>query len=681
MSEKFPDRTNPVDENRWLEEIHGEHALDWVSQQNAKTMASFDGQRLAATEESMLAVYDSDDRIPFVTKYGDWYYNFWKDVDHPRGIWRRTDLEGFRTGKPTWDVVLDIDALGASEGRSWVFQGADFCAPDNRRALLRLSPDGGDAVEIREFDVETKQIVDDGFMVPYAKSHTAWINLDTVLVATDFGEGSLTTSGYAREARRWTRGQALEDASHVHAVATTHMTIGIAHDSTPGFERTIVLDKIDFFNGRYYLAIDDQLHLIEVPTDATIDLHREWLTISVKSDWVIDDKTYLSGSLIAIHFDEFMSGRRDFQIVFEPTKSKALLNSSWTQNYLLLNLLEDVSTRLVIASPNKSGWTYADVETPELQNSSAWPVDEDESDDYWLTSTGFLQQPMLSLGSAASKSIPDPIWSQKALFDADRYVVEQHFATSTDGTRVPYFQVGPRESITDGMAPTLLTGYGGFQISRLPEYDATIGREWLDRGGVYVVANIRGGGEYGPDWHTCALRENRHRAYEDFAAVAKDLVSRGVTSAERLGCMGGSNGGLLVGNMLTHYPELFGGIVCTVPLLDMQRYIHLSAGASWIAEYGNPDQPADWDFIQTFSPYHNLREDVSYPPVLFYTATSDDRVGPVQARKMAERMQKRGISDVWFYENQQGGHAGSASNIERARMRAMSLEFLHNHLH
>lgn len=680
MSEQFPDRTNPVDENLWLEETYGDAALAWVNQQNERTLADFDLGALDAAQANILEVYDSTDRIAMVAKHGDWYYNLWKDAAHPRGIWRRTTRASYLTENPAWELVLDVDALGVGEGKQWVFQGADFLQPENRRVLLRLSPDGGDAVVIREFDVEERAFVEDGFVIPYAKSQTSWLDANTIFVATDFGEDSLTTSGYAREVRRWQRGTPLSDATRVHVVDTHHMTIGVHHDPTPGFERTLILDKTDFFHGIWYVQAGDALVRIEVPDDANIDLHREWLTVETRSDWTPADTTYIAGSLLAIDFDAFMKGDRDFTIVFAPDASTSLQGSSWTRNHLILNLLQDVASRVAIATPVSSGWTQREVSIPALQTTSTWAVDDQDSDDFWMTSTGFLQPTTLYLGDATEEEAPEAIKSTAPLFDAEPYQVEQHFAASADGTRVPYFQVSARQLALDGSHPTLLTGYGGFQISRLPEYDATTGREWLDSDGVYVVANIRGGGEYGPTWHTCALRENRHRAYEDFAAVARDLIDRGVTSASHLGCMGGSNGGLLVGNMLTHYPDLFGAIVCTVPLLDMQRYIYLNAGASWIAEYGDPENADDWAFIQTFSPYHNLREDVVYPPVLFYTATSDDRVGPAQARKMAARMQERGYPGVWFYENRQGGHGGAADNKERAQMRAMSLEFLRKHL-
>lgn len=676
----FPDRTAVDDENLWLEDIHADQPLAWVDEQNRRTLQGFDVKALERTRRRILDVLDATDRIPMVTKAGPFLYNFWQDADHPRGLWRRTTLDSYRTPAPDWDVLLDVDALGREEGTEWVFAGVAMCFPDYRRALLRLSPDGGDAVTIREFDLETRDFVTGGFEVPTAKTHVSWIDTDTVLVATDFGSDTLTTSGYPRQVRRWRRGQPIEAAEIVHEVPIDHVRAAAWHDHTVGFERDIVVDAIDFFHARHYLLRNDALVAIDVPDDANIGFHREWLVIRPRSDWTLDGETHPAGSLLAANTDDFLAGQRRVTPLFTPDAHTSLVSYGDTQNHLLLTTLRDVVSRVEVLSPEGDGWSRRELALPEPnQRLSAWAVDADENDDFWLTVTGYLTPPTLKLGTVGSDAL-ETVKSSPSYFDASKLVVGQHFATSADGTRVPYFQVSRDDLDLDGRNPTLLRGYGGFEVPQLPAYDGAMGRAWLEEGGVLVVANIRGGGEYGPTWHRAALRENRHRAYEDFAAVAQDLIARGVTSPEHLGCMGGSNGGLLVGNMLTHYPELFGAIVCTVPLLDMKRYTKLSAGTSWIAEYGDPDKAEDWAFIQTFSPYHNLRDEVDYPPVLLYTATSDDRVGPVQARKMAARMQSRGIPGVLFYENREGGHAGSADNAQRAHMLAMAVEFLKAHL-
>lgn len=676
----FPDRAATNDTWQWLEGIYDDDALKWVDEQNARTMGSFDALTLQKTAATILEILDSDDRIPMIAKHGEYYYNFWRDAEHPRGLWRRTTLESYRTPKPDWDVLLDIDALGREEGVEWVFAGAQILPHSYDRALLRLSPDGGDAVVIREFDVESREFVADGFSIPHAKSQVSWIDRDTIFVGSDFGPGTMTTSSYPRQARRWRRGEPLETAEIIHEIPEDHMALWAYHDSTPGFERDVLIDRVDFFSGKTYVLRENQPIQVDIPDDADAAFHREWLLVRTRSRWEVGGETYPAGSLLAANADAFLGGDRHMTALFTPDKATSLVAFEGTRNHLLLTLLKDVSTRIEVLTSGTDGWTRSELGSVEPnQRISVSAVDADDSDDFWLVVTGFLQPPTLQLGSIGRPDV-ETLKTSPSFFNESRFKVEQHFATSKDGTRVPYFQVSPTELKMSGRNPTLLTGYGGFQIPMLPQYDGIMGKTWLEEGGVYVVANIRGGGEYGPDWHHAARRENRHRAYEDFAAVAQDLVGRGVTSPAHLGCMGGSNGGLLVGNMLTHYPDLFGAIVCQVPLLDMKRYTKLSAGYSWIAEYGDPDNDEEWAFIQNFSPYHNLREGVSYPPVLFYTATSDDRVGPVQARKMAARMQERGIPNVLFYENRQGGHAGSADNAQRAHMLAMSLEFLKSHL-
>lgn len=676
----FPDRAATTDEWQWLEGIYDEEALAWVDDQNAETTATLDRDAVERTARRILDVLDSDDRIPMVTKYGAYYYNFWRDAEHPRGLWRRTTPESYRTDNPEWYVLLDVDELGRREGTEWVFAGAQMLFPDYTRALLHLSPDGGDAVVVREFDVERRDFVVDGFTLPHAKTNTSWIDRDTLFVATDFGPGTMTTSSYPRQVKRWRRGEALDAAELVYEAPVDDMGVWAIHDHTVGFERDLIRHAIDFFHFDTVLLRDGESVRLDIPRDADVDLHREWLLVRPRSDWELEGTTHPAGSLLAAKLDAWLAGDRAVETLFTPDAHTSLVDFSWTRHHLLLTELRDVASRIEILTPGESGWSRQGLGTvAPNQTISVAAVDEDESDDFWLVVTGFLQPSTLQLGTVGISDL-ETLKTSPAFFDAAGLKVEQHFATSDDGTRVPYFQIGPKDLAPGGSTPTLLRGYGGFEIPQLPQYDGAIGRAWLEQGNVLVVANIRGGGEYGPDWHKAALRENRHRAYEDFAAVARDLIDRGVTSPAHLGCMGGSNGGLLVGNMLTHYPELFGGIVCLVPLLDMKRYTKLSAGTSWIAEYGDPDKPEDWAFIQTFSPYHNLREGVDYPPVLFYTATSDDRVGPVQARKMAARMRERRIPGVLFYENRQGGHAGSADNAQRAHMLAMGLEFLREHL-
>lgn len=665
------------DEFLWLEDIYGEKPLEWVGDQNRKTASMLETPEFETTTKRVLEVLDSTDRIPMVQKHGPWFDNFWKDADHLRGLWRRTTPESYRTSSPDWDVMLDLDDLCRKESAEWVWAGALMQYPDYNRALLRLSPDGGDAITLREFDLATREFVEDGFVVPVAKTlFAAWIDAHSIYVATDLGPESLTTSSYPRVVKRLNRGESLTDAETVFDVDANHMMAAVARDHTEGFERDIVTDIVDFFHRKMYLLRDGGRVVIDAPDDAEVGFHREWLLILTKSEWVLNGSTHAAGTLLAADLESWLQGKRDVDVLFSPDATTSL--SSWdsTRHHLLLTLLQDVSSRIEVLTPSESGWTKSPLAgAPELHSVLTSAVDADENDDYWLSVSGFLTPATLQYGTVGSESL-ETIKTSPAFFDASQYRVEQYFVDSDDGTQVPYFVVGPANLVLDGTNPTLLYGYGGFEISLTPAYNGVVGRTWLEHGGVYVVANIRGGGEYGPSWHTSALHANRHRAYEDFSAVARDLVVRGVTSAPHLACEGGSNGGLLVGNMLTQYPELFGAIACNVPLLDMKRYTKLNAGYSWIAEYGDPDDPEQWKYVRTFSPYQLLREDQEYPPILFYTATSDDRVGPVQARKMAARMQAIGIDDVWFYENREGGHGAASDNKQAAHLRASVFEFL-----
>jgi prolyl oligopeptidase len=669
----------------WLEDIRGSRSMDWVKQQNARTAKQFIGNaEFDKTRDGILQVLDSDARIPYVNRMGHWLYNFWRDKDHPRGIWRRTTLEQYRTAAPNWDVLLDLDALNKAENKRWVFKGVQCLQPKYERCLLSLSPDGGDAVRVREFDIPGKSFVKGGFDLPVAKNEAGWIDEDTIYVGTDFGPGSMTTSSYPRIVKQWKRGTPLTAATTVYEGKPDDLAISAFHDRTPGYERDFVSVSKDFFHSELYQRTGGKLVHVDVPSDASADAHREWLLVETRSAWTTGGSTYPSGALLATRFDDFMAGKRQFTVLFKPDAHTALSGYAWTKHHLIIDVLDDVTSRLEVLTPPQiaspdDGWHPTTMPgAPAMSTISVVDTDPDHSDEYWLGVAGFLTPSSLERGVLDSHPA-ETIKQEPAFFDASKFEVSQHFVQSKDGTRVPYFEIAPKDMKMDGSSRTLLYGYGGFEVSLEPFYSGSIGRAWLDRGGVYVVANIRGGGEYGPQWHQAALKAKRPRAYEDFAAVAEDLVKRGVTSAKHLGAEGGSNGGLLMGNMLTMYPQLFGAIACEVPLLDMKRYSHLSAGASWMAEYGNPDT-ADWDFIKTFSPYQNVKKDGHYPPVLFYTTTSDDRVGPVQARKMAAKMQAMGLPNVWFYENLEGGHGAGADNKQAALMHALAYDFLWDQL-
>ena len=667
-----------ADPHQWLEDVTGEEALAWVREQNAVAEAE-----LAATPEfqqleaELLAIYDSDERIPGVSKMGDYYYNFWRDKDNERGIWRRTTLEEYRKDDPAWELLLDLDALNAEEGENWVWHGASCLRPDYDRCLVALSRGGADADVTREFDLASKRWVEDGFFREEAKGALAWIDRDTVFVFTDFGEGTLTESGYPRIVKEWKRGTPLEAAEVVYEGRADDMYISARRDLTPGYEREFVSRSIAFYNDELYLRGEDgSLTKIDAPNSANKFAMREWLGIELREPWEVGGTTYPAGALLVAKFDDFMAGGRDFEVLFEPTDTTSLAGLTMTKNHLVINVLDDVKNRLTVLTPGADGWARAPFQgAPELGTVGVRAVDSDESDAVWMTVTDYLTPSTLMLADLATGGAPEELKSMPAFFDASTHVAEQHFATSEDGTRVPYFLVRPKDMALDGSNPTLLYGYGGFEISLTPGYAAGTGKAWLERGGVYAVANIRGGGEYGPRWHQAALKENRHRAYEDFAAVAKDMIARGITSPQKLGIRGGSNGGLLTGNMLTQYPELFGAVVIQVPLLDMQRYHKLLAGASWMAEYGNPDVAEEWEYIQTFSPYHLFDPAKEYPPTILLTSTRDDRVHPGHARKMHAKMLEAG-ADVRYYENIEGGHGGAANNRQAAHMDALFYTFL-----
>jgi len=664
------------DPNLWLENVTGDSALGWVRQQNARSTAELTGSAtFTAFKDRILSILDSDARIPYVEKIGTRYYNLWRDETNPRGLWRRTTLTEYRKAAPAWETVLDLDALGAAEGENWVWSGATCLPPRYRRCLLSLSRGGADADVVREFDLGTRQFITDGFTLPEAKSSLAWRDENTVFVGTAFGPGAMTSSGYPRIVKEWRRGTPLDSASVVYEAGADDVWAYGWRDLTPGFERDLVLRGRTFYTNELYLRREGHLVRIDKPDDANASVHREWLFLELRSDWNVAGTVYPAGALLATPLEDFLAGARSFHVLFTPTERTSLVSYTATRHHLLLNELDNVRNRLYLLTWREGRWQRQPLGgMPEFGTVSASAVDPDTSDAYFLTITDFLTPTSLAYGVAGGAP-PRRIKQLPAFFNATGLAITQHETRSLDGTRVPYFQVAPKELTPTGQHPTLLYGYGGFEVPMLPGYSAGVGAAWLERGGVYVLANIRGGGEFGPRWHQAALKANRHKAYEDFIAVAEDLVRRQVTSPQRLGIMGGSNGGLLMGNMLTLRPDLFGAIVCQVPLLDMRRYHTLLAGASWMGEYGNPDDPAEWEFIRTFSPYHNVQAGVDYPPVLFTTSTRDDRVHPGHARKMVARMLEQG-HDVRYYENIEGGHAGAADNRQAAFMSALGYAFL-----
>jgi prolyl oligopeptidase len=676
----------PDDPYLWLEEVQGEKALAWVRERNRESRAVLEKfPRFEAMRTRLLDILDSKEKIPDVSRRGDFFYNLWQDAKNPRGLWRRTTLAEYRKAQPAWETVLDLDALGAAEKENWVWKGATCLGPVYERCVLSLSRGGADATVQREFDTRNKRFIeakDGGFTLPEAKGSVDWIDDDTLYVATDFGPGSMTESGYARIVKRWRRGTPLSAAVTVFEAEAKDVYASVSVDHTPGFERTVFSRATDFYNSKSWLLDkNDELTPIDHPSDAGFSFWRERVLIELKSDWPLPDRTWPRGSLLTADAAAYLKGERRFTALFTPTATRSLGSVTTTRDRVLLSILDNVAGRVEEWRPQGAQWTKRDVQAPfpgtlgvRALHDPLLGAEDALAERYLLTYTDFLTPDSLMLGSTGGDA-RETLKSRPRFFDSAGMKVEQRFAKSKDGTRVPYFIVWPKDAKADGKNPTLLYGYGGFEVPMLPWYSGGFGSAWYERGGVLVVANIRGGGEFGPAWHRAAIMADKQKSYDDFAAVAEDLIATKVTSARHLGIEGGSNGGLLVGAVMLQRPELFNAVVCQVPLLDMQRYHKLLAGASWMAEYGDPDQPDEWAVIQKYSPYQNLRKDAKLPKVLFITSTRDDRVHPGHARKMAARMAEQGHAHL-YYENIEGGHGAAADNRQRADMMALEFSFL-----
>jgi prolyl oligopeptidase len=672
-----------IDPHLWLEEVQGEKALAWVRERNAVSTAQLQAVPVFAENRAkVLGVLNNRDQIPGITRRGDYFYNYWRDAKNPRGLWRRTTLDEYRKAEPKWDVLLDLDALGKAEKENWVWGGSDCLAPEYNRCLIYLSRGGADAKVSREFDIGKREFLKDGFNLPEAKSQLDWVDINTLYVGTDFGPGSMTQSGYARIIKRWTRGTPLAQAELVYEGKESDVAAFATVDKTPGFERITFGRSTDFYNNEINLLVDGKLVKIDKPSDATLSWRREWAFLLLKSDLKVANNTFKSGSFLAIRFDALMKGERNFEVLFEPTATRSLSRGgpTITRDFVLLNIMDNVASRIEELQYLGGKWQRREVKAPFPGALGAagmhdpFVKDDPLANHYSMSYLDFLTPASLFLAKAGSDE-RELLKRNPTFFDNTGMRTEQRFATSKDGTKVPYFVVYPKGAKTDGTNPTVLYGYGGFQISMTPFYSGGWGTTWLQRGGVFVVANIRGGGEFGPSWHQSAVKQNKQKSYDDFAAVAEDLIKAGITKPQHLGIMGGSNGGLLVGAVMVQRPELFGAVVCSVPLLDMQRYHKLLAGNSWMAEYGNPDKADEWAYISKYSPYQNVKKGVKYPKVLFATSTRDDRVHPGHARKMAARMMEQG-HDVLYFENIEGGHGGAANNEQRANLVALENTFM-----
>lgn len=671
MAERMQERPDP---HLWLEEVEGGEALAWVRAHNEIAKAALCDAAFEADKRTLYEISTRPDNIPFITRRRGQLYNFWQDAAHIRGLWRRTSMEEYRKAEPSWETVLDIDALAGAEGEDWVWKGCGTLQPEQRYGLVSLSRGGADAVVVREFDLVEKRFLEDGFTLPEAKGGGAWLDRDRLLVSTTLGENAATASGYPRTVRLWRRGSEFLQAPVVFEGEASDIYISASVDLEPGYERTFYRRQITFEEGISYLAQEDGSPLrIDLPLDARFDVEKDWLAVKLKSEWVLPERTYPADALLAISFSRFLAGDRSFEMLFEPGPRRVLSGFWWTKSRLVLTVLDNLASQIWLGTPD-TPWHLARLEgLPDTASVHAMSLDASQlerTDEFLLSISSFIEPTKLALVTEDKRI--EVLKESPPAFDASGLEVTRHEARSVDGESIPYYQIGPKEQNIP--RPTVLYGYGGFSVSMTPGYLGGIGKIWLERGNVWVVANIRGGGEFGAAWHKAGMREGKRLSHDDFAAIARDLVERGVTTERQLAAYGGSNGGLLVGNMLTRYPELFGAIWCTVPLLDMRRYTRLLAGPSWVAEYGDPDRPEDWAYMAGFSAYQNLEEGRSYPPVLLVTSRRDDRVHPGHARKMAAKLEAM-KQLVFFYEPDDGGH-GVANKEQAAFLSALGFAFL-----
>lgn len=659
----------------WLEDIDSEKSLAWVRERSLASAAEIEAlPEFLPTFSRLASIYDSDARIPVPLKRGPWLYNFWRDASQPQGVWRRTTEAEYRRPRPAWETVIDVDALASAENVKWVWKGASCLYPDYKRCLISLSRGGADATVVREFDTDTRSFVADGYTLPEAKQTLTWLTHDRVLVASNFGAGSLTRAGYPRMVKEWVRGTPIAEARTVFEGRVDDVAVSAIVSNEPRQQRELMVRHTSFFESEYHLRSEDRLTPLRLPPDADAGLFRDQLIVNLRKDWAVAGRHFAAGSLLALPLAQFIEGRRDFVHLFVPATGVSMASWNHTRSAVLLNLLDRVRGRVETLEFEEGRWTRRPVEVPPVGEAEAFALDPEGSDEYLLMIENFLTPASLLQGHPrrADRSL---LKKQPDFFDSRGLQISQHQASSKDGTRVPYFQVSRSDLKLDGRHPTLLYGYGGFQVSETPGYRAAVGAAWLEHGGTFVLANIRGGGEFGPAWHQAALQRHRQNAYDDFIAVAEDLIRRKLTSPKHLGIQGGSNGGLLVGVAMTQRPDLFGAVVSQVPLLDMLRYHRLLAGASWMAEYGDPDKAEERNWIAAYSPYQNLSKDAKYPRALFTTSTRDDRVHPGHARKMTAKMQAQG-HDVLYYENLEGGHGGAANNRQKAFMDALAYTFL-----
>lgn len=672
----------------WMEDVEGEAALAWVNAQNDRSLSAI--KTHSVFEDNYAKALDlatSNDRIPYGSIRDGMVYNFWQDDTNVRGLWRRTTLESYKTDAPDWETVLDFDQLAADEDKNWVFKGSNCFKPKGAvktLCLVSLSDGGKDAVINREFDLDAKTFVEGGFETKEAKQALAWVDHDTILVGTDWGgDGStLSESGYATSIRMWKRGEALEDATELFAGQKTD--VGVFPWSSELDDGTMIYGAVEadtFFTSTYWLLNNGEPFAFPIPQKSSLGGEYKGMQfVTLQEDWTVGDEAFQTGDLLAFDLQQFLDTKElpPVELVFRANARQAVNGVAVSKSGALLSINDNVAGKILrLEHDEEAGWTTTDVTLPGTGQAGIAFADEDE-ETVLVNYEGFLSPDTLLTFDAETNSTA-PLKSLPAKFDAEGLTVQQLEATSADGTKIPYFVVHREDITLDGSTPTLLYAYGGFEVSMRPSYSGNIGRMWLERGGAYVLANIRGGGEFGPAWHQAGLKGNRQRIYDDFIAVGEDLIAKGITKSDHLGIMGGSNGGLLMGVMITQRPDLWNAVVIQVPLLDMLRYHMLLAGASWVDEYGDPEVAEERAFLETISPYHNFDAGTDYPTPFFVTSTKDDRVHPAHARKMAKLFEDAD-KPFLYYENIDGGHSAAANQKERAKRTALEFTYLYDRL-
>lgn len=657
----------------WLEDVEGKQSMDWVLAQNRITADKLTRvQGFDQLKQRFLETFNDKDKIIYPSMVGNYIYHLLQDEEHVRGVWRRCTKDDYLKNTPKWEIVLDLDVLSAKDGKKWVFHGAQFLEPANTICLVSLSDGGTDEDEIREFDAVKKEFIANGFFLPSSKGSASWINENELLISRNFGEGTTTTSGYPRFVKRLKRGMPLEKATTLMEAPENFMGIWGSTDYEKDKYEIYINKWENFYNHSMYYVNNDKPVLLKFPGDAQVNgLYKDQDLVSLNSDWTVGKETFKAGSLVSINHKQLLNGELNVKLIYAPDAKSSIDGVAITKNGLIITLLRNVQNELLTATFDNSKWTINPVKTNAFGRIAVVDADKNQSG-YFYSFSSYVQAPTLYYVDGKDTKV---VQAQKPLFKSDNLVVEQFESTSKDGTKIPYYIVHRKDIPYDGSNPTLVYAYGGFNISQKPNYNVTTGIGWLEKGGVYVVASIRGGGEFGPAWHQAAIKEKRQNAYDDFYSVCEDLIARKITTPAHMGAFGWSNGGLMAGVVATQRPDLFNAVIIGAPLLDMQRYNKMLAGASWMGEYGNPDVPEEWEYISKYSPYHNVEKGKKYPEVFFVTSTKDDRVHPAHARKMAAKMMEQG-HPVYYYETVEGGHGASSTNDQSAFNAALMYSYL-----